>query len=203
MDVILVTEKGKGLRFHESKVRLMGRTARGVKAMRIAKDDRLTSVDVAEESDYLLIAGEKGIGKRTKVSEIPRHGRATGGVMVTNKRMLDVTGKIVSACVLKEDFDLTMMTATGNVIRMKGSLIPVMGRTARGVRLIKLDEGDLLVAVTANDPADMIIPPEQTMNGADAYAALPEDDLEAYEEAPDDDEEADDIDDVDEAEDEE
>ncbi len=205
MDVILVTEKGKGLRFHESKVRLMGRTARGVKAMRIAEDDRLTSVDVAEESDFLLIAGEKGIGKRTKVSEIPRHGRATGGVMVTNKRMLDVTGKIVSACVLKEDFDLTMMTATGNVIRMKGSLIPVMGRTARGVRLIKLDEGDLLVAVTANDPADMIIPPEQTMNGADAYAyaALPEDDLGADEGALEDDEEADGIDDVDEAKDEE
>ena len=156
LDVVMVTEKGKGLRFAETKVRSMGRTASGVRGMRVAEDDRLTCVDVASSDDYLLVVGEKGIGKRTPVARIPSHGRATGGVMITNKRMLDVTGKVIAARVLHENDDVTFITSTGNVIRLKGLTIPIKGRTARGVRLVRLTEGATVAAVTSND-ADAIL----------------------------------------------
>lgn len=163
-DVILATEKGKGLRFPEKSVRSMGRQARGVRGMRIAADDRLACVDVAKEDDYLLVVGEKGIGKRTPVRNIPRHGRATGGVMITNKRTLDVTGKVISAIVLHENDDVTFITSSGHVVRLKGDSIPVNGRTARGVRLIRLAEGDTVAAVTSNSPDDIPVEtlPEST-----------------------------------------
>ncbi|MHC1772612.1 MAG: DNA gyrase subunit A [Flexilinea sp.] len=156
LDVVMVTEKGKGLRFAETKVRSMGRTASGVRGMRVAEDDRLTCVDVASSDDYLLVVGERGIGKRTPVARIPSHGRATGGVMITNKRMLDVTGKVIAARVLHENDDVTFITSTGNVIRLKGLTIPIKGRTARGVRLVRLTEGATVAAVTSND-ADAIL----------------------------------------------
>lgn len=156
LDVIMVTENGKGLRFAETKVRSMGRTASGVRGMRVAEDDRLTCVDVASAEDYLLVVGEKGIGKRTPVNRVPSHGRATSGVMITNKHMLDVTGKVIAARVLHENDDVTFITSMGNVVRLKGSTIPVKGRTARGVRLVRLTEGATVAAVTSND-ADLIL----------------------------------------------
>ncbi len=154
--VIMATEKGKGLRFAETKVRSMGRTAGGVRGMRIAADDRLASVDVTSEDDFLLVVGEKGIGKRTPVKGVPPHGRATGGVMITNKNMLDVTGNVIAAKVLQENDDVTFITSSGNVIRLKGAVIPVKGRTARGVRLVRLVDDDTVAAVTSND-ADAIL----------------------------------------------
>ncbi len=175
--VILATEKGKGLRFAETVVRTMGRQARGVRGMRIAADDRLSCVDVAQEDDYLLIVGEKGIGKRTPVNGIPVHGRATGGVMITNKRMLDITGKVIAARVLKETDDVAFITSSGNVIRVKGFKIPINGRTARGVRLVRLTNEDTVVAVTSNDPEAIPSDSEHTVAEDAVIQELPEDDL--------------------------
>ena len=162
--VILATESGKGLRYHETKVRRMGRQARGVRGMKVAAGDRLAFVDVAKEEDYLLVVGEKGIGKRTPVKNIPTHGRISSGVMITNKRMLHVTGKVISATVLRENDDVTFITTYGHVVRLKGDSIPVNGRTARGVRLLRLADDDTVAAVTSNDPDDIPVDviPEST-----------------------------------------
>ena len=153
--VVLSTVMGKGLRYPETKIRSMGRQARGVLGMKIAQGDRLACVDVAKEDDYLLVVGEKGIGKRTLVKNIPVHGRTTGGVMITNKRMLDITGKVISSIVLRENDDITFITTMGQVVRLKGESIPINGRTARGVRLLRLAEGDTVAAVTSNNPEDI------------------------------------------------
>jgi len=182
--IIMATENGKGLRFSETIVRSMGRTASGVRGMKIAADDRLASVDVAAEEDFLLVVGEKGIGKRTPVQMIPPHGRSTSGVMITNKKALPVTGKVIAACVLRENYDVTFITSLGNVVRLKGTTIPVKGRTARGVRLVRLTDGATVAAVTSND-ADLILDnvvsenvlPPETQEDMDADVFEESDDL--------------------------
>ncbi len=170
MSVLLVTENGKCLKYPENKLRSMGRAARGVKAMKIEEGDRLISVCTAKEDDKILIVSEKGIGKRTLVSGIPAHGRGTGGVRITNVHAFDVTGKLVAAEVMHENDDVTFITSTGNVIRLKGSIIPVTGRTAKGVILVKMDGKATVAAVTAND-ADAIKDPEEK---AEEITQLPE-----------------------------
>lgn len=205
MDVLMVSENGKCLKFAEDKIRMMGRTAIGVRGMKLAEGDRLTSVSVANDSNYLLVVGEKGIGKRTPVSNIPRHGRATSGLMITNKRTLDVTGKIIAAHVLMENDDVTFISSSGHVIRLKGSSIPILSRTARGVRLVRMDGNATVAAVTSNDadaipdqtepvselPSDADLPPEpETDEGAEAEEESPEEGSEdTEEETPDNDEE--------------
>ena len=138
--------------------------------MKIEEGDRLISVCTAKEDDKILIVSEKGIGKRTLVSGIPAHGRGTGGVRITNVHAFDVTGKLVAAEVMHENDDVTFITSTGNVIRLKGSIIPVTGRTAKGVILVKMDGKATVAAVTAND-ADAIKDPEEK---AEEITQLPE-----------------------------
>lgn len=196
MDVIMVTKNGKGLRFPETKIRSMGRTAMGVRGMKIMPDDQLTSVVVANESDFLLVVSEKGIGKRTLVSGIPYHGRATQGVMITNKHALDITGKVLAAQVLHEDDDVTFVTSQGNIVRLRSGSIPIHGRAARGVRLIRLAEGAVVAGVSSNDA-------EAIQDDTPETESIPEDDLPVEEaEAPDEDseEEEDDSADIDEPE---
>ena len=181
MNVIMVSQNGKCLMFPEQSVRTMGRTAIGVRSMKLAEGDKLIFAGVAKNVDDLLIVTEKGIGKRTSVALIPVHGRTTGGQNITNIRQLDIIGKIAAALVLHENDDVTFMSSTGNIVRLRGSLIPRLGRTARGVRLVRLEEGAVVAGVTAND-ADAIpeSPDEQTITELPTDQNLPpEEDLPA------------------------
>ena len=201
MNVLMVSRNGKCLRFKENSVRTMGRTARGVNSMKMIGDDRLVFVGVARDQDDLLIVHDKGIGKRTPVALVPIHGRTTAGQKITNTNAFEKIGKIAAALVLHANDDVTFMSSKGNVVRLRGSVIPSLGRTARGVRLVRM-EGDAVVAgVTANDadaipeapdeetvtelPTDPTLPPEEDLGPDDEEldGEEPEDDAEDSEES--------------------
>ncbi len=146
-EILLVTARGRALRFHESEVRSMGRQAAGVTGIRLQKGDRLVSMNVVEPNGYLLIVTERGYGKRTPLSEYSAKHRATMGVRTISASAIEKTGEIAAALVVQESDQLTIISAGGIALRARVSEIPVMGRGARGVRLIRLQEGDSVASV--------------------------------------------------------
>lgn len=146
-EIILVTEQGKALRFSESEVRPMGRSAAGVQAIRLEEGDAVTSMDIIEADADLLIVTEKGFGKRTPLSEYPSHSRASAGVATIDRKALENVGKIVAARVVRPEDDLTLITANGIVLRMRVKEVKQSGRATRGVRLITPQNGDSVASV--------------------------------------------------------
>ncbi len=146
-EVIFVTEKGQALRFKEDKVRAMGRQAAGVRGIRLAKGDVLTSMDVVDKNAFLLVVTTGGFGKLTPLKAYAPKGRGAGGVATIDKKALKEIGKIASARVVRAEDDLTIMTANGVVLRLKVSEVKQAGRATRGVHLIKPQEGDYVASV--------------------------------------------------------
>jgi DNA gyrase subunit A len=144
-DLIVVSEQGQAIRFSEEEVRAMGRTAAGVMAMRLEEGDILTGADVlAEDSDLLLIT-EKGYGKRTPLSAFRRQGRYGKGVRAM--LLSELTGKIVSARVVSEDDEVTFISTSGIILRTSVDTISVQSRFSRGVSVMDMKEGDVIVSV--------------------------------------------------------
>ncbi len=146
-DVILVTERAQALRFHENKVRSMGRQARGVKAIRLRDGDYVTGMDVVDPQADLLVVTQKGYGKRTPVSEYPLKGRGTGGVISLSRNKLAVTGGVAAARIVRPEDDLTLISSGGIVLRLKVRQISRQGRSTMGVRLMDLKEGETVASV--------------------------------------------------------
>jgi DNA gyrase subunit A len=154
-DVIIVTELGQALRFNEKSVRAMGRTAAGVQGIRLAPDDLVTSMTIAQPGGSLLIVTTGGFGKQTPLSEYPLKGRATGGVSTIDKKAIPVIGKITSARVVQQADHLTLISAGGVAIRLKVKDVKVSGRSTRGVRLMRLREGDYVASVARIGTEDL------------------------------------------------
>ncbi|MEJ5240119.1 MAG: DNA gyrase subunit A [Anaerolineales bacterium] len=146
-EVILVTEQGKALRFAESEVRPMGRTAAGVQAIRLEEGDAIASMDIVEPDADLLIVTAQGFGKRTPLEEYPVQGRAGSGIATIDRKALPNVGKIVAARVVRPQDDLTLITANGIVLRVKVQDVKQSGRATRGVRLITPQPGDSVASV--------------------------------------------------------
>ncbi|HID84147.1 MAG TPA: DUF4012 domain-containing protein [Anaerolineales bacterium] len=146
-EIILVTERGQALRFHESEVRPMSRQAAGVTGIRLHPGDALAAMEVVEPKGDLLVVTAQGYGKRTPLSEYPRKSRATGGVRTIDVHALDKIGPIVAARVVQEADDLTLISANGVVLRTKVRQIKRAGRATRGVRLMNLQSGDAVASV--------------------------------------------------------
>jgi DNA gyrase subunit A len=146
-EIIVVTEKGYALRYHEENVRAMGRQAMGVRAIKLRPGDFVTSMDVIDPECDLLVVTENGFGKRTALSEYPAKGRGTGGVLTLSKSKLDVTGRIASARVVDEQDELTLISSGGIVLRTKVGSIRSAGRATMGVRLMDLKEGEIVASV--------------------------------------------------------
>ncbi|OJW48300.1 MAG: DNA gyrase subunit A [Thiobacillus sp. 65-1059] len=145
-DVMLFSDGGKAVRFDENDVRPMGRTARGVIGMKLAKGKKLISLLVAEdENDFVLTATENGYGKRTPIAEYTRHARATQGMIAiqTSER----NGKVVAATLVKEDDEIMLITTGGVLIRTRVKEIRAMSRATQGVTLINLDKGETLISL--------------------------------------------------------
>ena len=194
MNIIMVSQNGKCLKFPESKLRPMGRAATGVNAMKLADGDKLVYGGAGSDTDDILIVHESGIGKRTNIALVPVHGRNTGGQNITNVHALDKIGKVAAALILHENDDITFVTSKGSVVRLRGTLIPSQGRAARGVRLIKLEEGAAIASVTANDHDAIVDAPDPNAPAEDApiEESLPEDDSLPEDETEDEEEETDD-----------
>lgn len=146
-EIMMVTAQGQALRFKESLVRRMGRTASGVRAMRLKKQgDYIAGMEVVEGSGFLLTVTERGFGKCTTLEEYSVKGRGGGG-MRTMSGALDVTGELVAARVVQLTDQITIITSDGTALRQRVTDIPKSGRSARGSRLINLREGDAVASV--------------------------------------------------------
>lgn len=146
-EIIFVTEKGQALRFNEARVRSMGRQAAGVRGIRLAKGDAVTSMDVLDKNATLLVVTTGGFGKQTPLKEYTPKGRATNGVATIDKKALKEIGKIAAARVVHADDDLTIITANGVALRLKVKDVKEAGRATRGVHLIKPQSGDYVATV--------------------------------------------------------
>tara|TARA_E500000081_G_scaffold136864_1_gene151080 strand:- start:51 stop:620 length:570 start_codon:yes stop_codon:yes gene_type:complete len=145
-DIMLFSDGGKAVRFSENHVRPMGRTARGVRGMRLPDTDALISLVVVDNEDQsVLTATENGYGKRTKVVEYTRHGRGTKGMVAiqTSER----NGRVVSAKLVSEQDETMLITTGGVLIRSSVSEIREMGRATQGVRLINLGPDEKLAGL--------------------------------------------------------
>ena len=144
-EVIVVTHNGQSIRFKESDVTARSRTAGGVRAIRLKKGDHIVSADIADDEATLLVVGEHGYGKRTKISEYRVQGRGGSGILTMN--CTAKTGKIVGSRMVGDKDKLLVLTANGKGIRMKVKDIRLVGRVAQGVKLIDLQDGDKVASI--------------------------------------------------------
>lgn len=154
-DLILVTARGKALRFNEKSIRPMGRPASGIIGIRLEEGDRVASMEVVRPEADLLIVTERGYGKRTPLKEYPVKSRATGGMLTIDSKNLDKTGKIAAARVVEANDEVTLISASGLIIRLKVKDISQMGRVTRGVRVMDPGAGDMVVSLARIAEADL------------------------------------------------
>ena len=143
-DVMLFTANGKGIRFEQSDVRVMGRDTQGVKGIDLVDDDRVVSaVPVIQEDQEILFVTQKGYGKKSLANEFRTQTR--GGKGLISYKVSKKTGKLVKAREIFSNYDVIIMNEAGLIIRIPNEEIPVLGRNAMGVRLMNTNEADVLI----------------------------------------------------------
>ncbi len=154
-EILVVTEKGQSIRFPVSSLRASSRTSGGVRAVRLIAGDHMVSMDVADPEGFVLIVSANGYGKLTRMATYPSQNR--GGIGVRTFRIMDKTGDVAAARVVSLSQQVMIISADGIIIRTpvkerdpsKG--ITIQGRSTAGVRLMRLDDSDRVVAITAFD----------------------------------------------------
>ncbi len=152
-DVMLFSDGGKVTRFAETDVRAMGRTARGVRGMRLPEEQKLISMIIPEEDSEILTASERGYGKRTAITEFPNYRRGGQGViaMVSNER----NGKLVGAIQVLDGEEIMLISDQGTLVRTRVDEVSSLSRNTQGVMLIRLAKDESLVGLErVQDPAD-------------------------------------------------
>jgi DNA gyrase subunit A len=145
-DLMMLAASGKGIRFAEKDVRAMGRTAAGVRGIRIKPDDRVISlIALDSDDDIILFATENGYGKRTRVTEFSRQGR--GGQGVISIQTSARNGKVIGAIKASDEDEVMLISNAGTLVRTPVGDISVMSRNTQGVTLIRLGEGEKLVQI--------------------------------------------------------
>jgi DNA gyrase subunit A len=146
-----VTRKGQSIKFAVSELRASLRTSGGVRGIRLASDDRVVSMGIVYPDTFLLVVTTNGFGKLTKVGDYPRQHRAGSGVKTF--RVVEKTGEVIDAKVVSRSQQLMIISAEGiitrTLVRGKGPKkgISIQGRSTQGVRLMRLEEGDQVVAI--------------------------------------------------------
>jgi len=143
--IFLATHEGMAIRFPETDVRDMGRQAYGVYAMDLEKDDYIVGMEIVGEKELILSVTEKGYGKRTAITEYRVQTRAGKGVI--NVKTVERNGKVVGVLSVTEESEVLLISQQGKITRLDASKIRESGRSAQGVRLINLEEGDQVAAV--------------------------------------------------------
>lgn len=146
-DVMLITDAGKAIRFRASEVRAMGRTARGVRGIKMKKDQKLISLMIIKEDHTILTATEHGYGQRTTLDSYRPIGR--GGQGVRAIQTTERNGKVIGATQVSADEEILMISNAGTLVRIRVKEISVIGRNTQGVRLIRLSAGERLVGIEA------------------------------------------------------
>ena len=143
-DIMLFASSGKAVRFHETDVRAMGRTAAGVRGIRLIEGQEVISLQIVGEGD-VLTATQNGYGKRTLVSDFPVHGRGGQGVIAI--QTTERNGAMVGAIQVNDEDEIMLISSSGILVRTPVDGISVQGRNTQGVRLIRVEEGDRLVGL--------------------------------------------------------
>ena len=152
-DVMLFGSGGKVIRFKESDVRAMGRTARGVRGIKLGPKQRVISLIIPQEDGELLIASENGYGKRSRIEDYSVIGR--GGQGVIGMKLGDRNGEMVGAIQLLPGDEVILISDQGTLVRTRSDEVSVQGRNTQGVRLINLVEGEALVGLArVEEPED-------------------------------------------------
>jgi DNA gyrase subunit A len=161
-DALLLTSSGKAARFAESDVRAMGRTARGVRGIRLLGSHRVIALIIPEEGGYVLATSENGYGKRTPVAEFPRKGRGTQGVigMQTSTR----NGDLVGAIQVHDGDEIMLISDLGTLVRTKADEVSLLGRNTQGVKLIDLRGEEKLTGV------QRIVESDEDSNGSESVS---------------------------------
>jgi DNA gyrase subunit A len=150
----MAVRSGKAVRFEDSSVRPIGRTASGVRGITLGhdKDEVVGMVCVENENEDILVVSENGYGKRSKIGDYRLTHRGGKGVKTIN--VTEKTGQVISIKSVDDTTDLMIITQSGLTIRMSISALRILGRTAQGVRLINLKEGDQIASITIVPTAD-------------------------------------------------
>ncbi len=152
--VLLYTQKGMCIRFHEADIRPMGRTAAGVRGIRLVGDDRVVSAIVVSSESSILTVTENGYGKRSAIDEFRIQKR--GGKGVFGIKASERNGNVIDAKQVKDDDEIIVIADSGKMIRMDLSSLRIIGRSTQGVRMINLEEGEKVVGMdtVAKDTSD-------------------------------------------------
>ena len=173
-DIFLVTKYGQCIRFHEKDVRSTGRTSMGVIGMNLSDGDEIIGMQIDTQGEALLIVSEKGLGKRTMITEFTPQNR--GGKGVKCYKITEKTGNIIGMKAVNDEDEIMIITIGGIIIRMHVNDISVLGRITSGVKLIDLDE-DITVASIAKvrEEASLMDDAAQAVENAEDVADESED----------------------------
>jgi len=144
-DIMLFSNAGKCARFAEEDVRAMGRTARGVRGIRLKEGERLISLIIPQEGGRVLSVSANGYGKRTEMTDFPAHNR--GGQGVIAMQTSDRNGELVGAVPVYDGDEIMLISDKGTLVRTRTDDISIVSRNTQGVSLIKVSKGERLVGV--------------------------------------------------------
>lgn len=142
-EVLLVTRRGKALRFSEKDVRCMGRASSGIKGMKLSEGDEISGAIKIEPNDSILLLTEKGYGKRVKFENFNPHGRGTGGQKIFGKT--EERGEIVGILAVSDKDEIVCMTSQGKTLRVQAETITQQGNQSTGVKVVRISDPDFLV----------------------------------------------------------
>lgn len=154
-EVLLVSDQGKAIRFHESEVRPMGRSARGVRGIRLSSSQRVIALMVVDRSASILTATENGYGQRTALADYRAIGRGGQGVIAI--QVTERNGKVVAAVLVQDSDDVLLISDQGTMVRTRAAEISIIGRNTQGVRLVNLVAQESLVGVQALPVSDDLV----------------------------------------------
>lgn len=167
-DVMLFSSAGKAVRFNENDVRAMGRTAKGVRGIRLEEGQKMISLIVPKEHGRMLSVSVNGYGKRTEFTEFATKGRGNKGMIFMQAS--ERNGNIIGAVQVFDGDELMMISDQGTMVRTRTDEISVLGRNTQGVRVIRLKEGEHVVGVERIDEPDEVMAPTDDAEVTDAPA---------------------------------
>ena len=157
-EVIITTQQGQAIRFHENNVRAMGRVSRGVRGIRLRKDDRVIGMDIVNDNASIFVLSKNGYGKRTKVAQFTPHAR--GGVGIRSAVVNNKTGQLIGVASLNNDAsqEIIIISTQGQTIRLGLNDISEISRATQGVRVMRLNGDDTVASIGLVDAEE----PEET-----------------------------------------
>lgn len=154
MDIVVATKHGQVVRFNENEIRAMGRTASGVRAIRLNNNDMVVDAEIILDGYDMLVVTSKGYGKRTSIEEFPSHHRGKKGIKLA--KISDKIGTIAGIKMINNNEDLMLITSEGTIIRLRAKDISVLGRVTQGVKLMNLNDNIEVVGIAKVAEEDIV-----------------------------------------------